>query len=578
MIEKYGITFADGMTDADIELKIAFDVNEGQTSLHKATGFLGAYEHLHNAIDLIWNRKGSLFIWNEWTEMMLRAFIEEREISLCGAGSSWKSTSMSIYALCFWLANPINSRVVITSTTLDGLRARIWKEIMKFWRTSQCGFGNPVNHPHPKIQTTRGDDARGIFGIAVEAGDVDKAVENIQGRHAPNTLIEIDEMTGVSAAIVKAGANLEKGTVRFQMLGAANPESFFDQHGIFSEPKDGYESITKDTGKWRTKRGGLAVHLNGLKSPNIRAGKNINPGMITIEDVDISAKRDGENSPEFWKYVIGFWCPEGITKTVLTETIIKKFKATNKPKEHFFFVRSMIDIAALDPSFEGGDRKVLGFAKVGQIDEVDNENHTIHTVLCFGDTLTLKVDVTSKEPIHYQLVRLTREECKARGVEPYYFGMDSTGEGGGTADIFKREWSEDFISVEFGGRASSRQISDVNPRPGYEEYYDRVTELWYQFRRSVERNQIRGMSPEMSREFCQRNYDMAGNRIWVESKKKMKARTGRSPDFADMGAIMLEVALQRGLLSASSVISGRTRSGSWQSWAKDMVPLSRFGT
>lgn len=453
---------------------------------------------------------------------------------------------------------------------MQALRAKLWKEILHFYRASGSLIGNAVNHPQPKIQTVRGNDGAGIFGIAVEAGDVQKAVENIKGMHATNQFVLIDEATGVSEAIVDASTNLETGTEWFQLLGAGNPVSYFDSHGKLCEPTDGWSSITVESDTWKTKRGGTCIHLDGLKAPNVVLGKKKYPGMISQDDIDSTARTHGENSPLFWSQRRGFWTPEGITKTVLTQTIIAKFKAT----EPVIWVGdSSTKIAAADLAFEGGDKCILGFAKVGKIDD----NGTIRTALCFTKAIPIKVDVTGREPIHYQIARQIREECKAEGVEPFYFAADVSGEGGGTADIWKREWSTEFHEVEFGGRASDRKVSDINPHKGWEEYVNRVTELWYSVRRCVEQHQVRGMPIEMAREFTERNYEMRGALIIVESKSKMKARIGHSPDHADMGAIMVELALTRGLLpsdTTDSPSSGRTQG--WQDFAKDMTPLSEY--
>lgn len=571
MIEKYGVTFADGATEAAIELWMSFDINQGGVSLHQAEGFLGAFNHLQRAIDIIWNSNGrNMLIWNEWTELMMRSFIENREIPVSGPSASWKSTCAACYGVAFWMADPLRTKVIVSSTSLGGLRERIWKDILGFYRASKCGFGNVINHPNPKIQTIKADDSTGLHGIAVEQGDVNKAIDKIKGRHAPRVLVEIDEATGAQSAIVDVTMNLETGCERFQLIPIANPSSYFDEHGKLSEPENGWNSITVDSTTWKTKRGGLAVHLDGLKSPNVLAGYKKYPGMISQDDIDIAAKRDGEFSPRFWQERRGFWPPEGITKTVLTEAIIVKFHARDKP----VWVGSKVKIAALDVAFEGGDQKPLGFINVGKIDD----NGTIHTVMCFDEVLYLKVDITSKEPIHYQITRQVREECKSRGVEPYYFGMDTTGEGGGTADILKREWSGDFLSVEFGGRASDRRISDINPRKGWEEYANRVSELWYQFRRGVELDQVRGMPIEMATEFCQRNYEVRGHLIIVESKTKMKARIGHSPDVADMGVIAYEVAIDRGLLPFDAAVnpSGRTQQENWMDFAKSISPVSKY--
>lgn len=571
-MERYGVTWADGVTDAEIELWMAFDVRGGSpVSLHKASGFKGRFAHLKNAIDLIWNRGSrQALIWNEWTELMLESMIENREWVIAGPSASWKSTCAAVYANCFWFADPLRSKVIISSTTLGGLRERIWKDILSFYKASGVGYGKVIQHPTPKIQTAQGDDGSGIHGVAVEQGDTDKAIDKIKGRHAPNVLVEIDEGTGALPAIVDVCINLETGCERFQLGMLQNPCSYFDQGGRLAEPKDGWASVSVELDRWQTSRGGVCVHLDGLKSPNVLAGAKIYPGLISQSDIDSSAARDGENSPRFWQERRGFWPPEGITKTILFESMIVKFKVRERP----VWVGKTLMLGAFDPAFEGGDRRVIGFAKIGQIDDEGD----IHSALCFEECFNLKVDVTSKEPMHFQLARQVKEECMKRDVEPRHFAMDVTGEGGGTADILKREWSEDFIQVNFAGRATDRAVSDLNPRKCYEEYANRVSELWYQVRRAVERNQVRGMPVEMATEFCQRNYEMRGMLILAESKKIMKARIGHSPDYGDMGAIMIENAIVNRLLPSDTyTLHGGVKSERWTEWAKKMMPKNRYG-
>lgn len=570
-IEAYGVTFQDGTSEAEIELGLAFDCETGSGQrLSTASGFLGFYEHLHKAIDAIWNREQEFFIWNEWSELLMRAFIENREVPVTGPSSSWKTTCLGCYINCFWLADPLRTKVIPSSTSLGGLRERIWKDVIKFYRSSGASFGNIINHPHPKIQTIKGDDASGIHGIAVEQGDVDGAIDKIKGRHAPNVLVAIDEGTGAQPAIVEACVNLSTGCSRYQLIMLANAGSYFDEHGKLSEPENGWGSVNVESTTWKTKRGGLAIHLDGHKAPNVLAGYRKYPGMIAQEDLDVAARQYGENSPRYWQERRGFWAPEGISKTILSESTIIKFKARGKP----VWVSTPTKIAAADLAFEGGDKKPLGFGAVGQIDD----EGTIRTALAITEVLYLKVDITTGEPIHFQLTRQIREECKSRGIEPYYFGMDTSGEGGGTSDILKREWSSDFLEVEFGGRASDRSISDINPRKGFEEYFNKVSQLWYQVRMIVERGQMRGLPMQASREFCQRLYEMRGALIMAETKTKMKARIGHSPDEGDMVAIMTEVALERGLLPTASTFSptGRTQNENWREFAKKMIPLSRY--
>lgn len=573
-LETYGITgLPHNATQADVELVMAFN-----TAMQKSKMFMGAYEHLHLAIDLIWNeprrkiarerkseydpRKHDVFIWNDWTERMMRAFAENREVIIAGSASSWKTTSMALFFLCMWLYSPNNTRIILTSTTGDGLRARIWKELVHFWRF--IPIGNLVQS-RTMIQFQKGDDGAGIFGIAVEAdGNIDKAVNKIIGRHNTNMGIGVDEMPTVSPAIVEAGVNLETGAERFQFGGVGNPDNRFDPHGQMAEPKDGWGSITDETEQWKTKRGGLALHLDGRRSPRI-GNEEYYPGMICQRDIDRTADRYGENSPLMWKQRIGFWAPDGLTKTVLTESLIIRSRAQEKA----VWVGDYITGACLDPSFEGEDRCVLRFPRCGQIDGG-------MTVISWAEPpIIIKVDITSKDPVHYQILHRVREECISRHVPPDMFALDSTGEGGGLASIFMREWSPNILLVEFGGRPSTDPLSDSNPKRADLEYDRKITELCFRFQILVQNGQVRDLDVETAKEFCNRHWDLKGNLVAVETKEDMKKLTGRSCDLLDNAIIGAELFRKRGKLGRIGK-SDTVRSTAWKDAARKYAIASTY--
>src|SRR6266478_2960422 len=106
---------------------------------------LGRYEHLKRAIDQVWNKKyRDTLIWNDWSELMLQTFCENQWVTLTGSGASWKTTCAAMYVLAAWYSSPHDTAVFCTSTTLQGLRRRIWKEITKFHRLRPA-VGNLVN-------------------------------------------------------------------------------------------------------------------------------------------------------------------------------------------------------------------------------------------------------------------------------------------------------------------------------------------------------------------------------------------------------------------------------------------------
>lgn len=554
MIEAYKSTFPDGTTPATIEL-LCFRANHPPEF-----GGLGRFGHYQNAVDLRWNKPREMahrarnlsydperqdaMIWNDWSSLMAETFCEYDWTTITGPGASWKTTCAALYGLNFWQCSPHNTVVILTSTTLDGLRRRIWKEVTKYYRLDTGGCGNLVQSRNC-IQFIKGSDDAGIFGVAVDKGEVDKAVQKIIGFHAENVLVIVDEMQTVNEAIVKACVNLQSGSGRFQFIGLGNATSELDPHGQMSEPVDGWDSITPEDIKWPTKRG-VCIHLDGLDSPNIRAGEDKYPGLLRQRDIDETRRDYGEDSPEFWQQRRGFWAPQGVTRTILSTTMITKFKA----REKAVWVSGYKVGSSLDPSFEGGDRCVQRFFRWGLIVRPGLPEIM---AISFYKTIIIKVSATSPEPIHFQIARIVKDNCEAEAVPPEHFGTDSTGEGGGLASIIQREWSPAINLIEFGGRPTDDPVSEFNKKPWSQEVVNRVTQLWYQFRVGVQNEHVRDLDNDTCIEFCSRLYVMRGNMKQAETKTDMKKRTKKSPDLADGAVVGYAVFLIREPLSSVSI-------------------------
>lgn len=519
-----------------IELRMAFS-----PELAVAPGFLGKFEHLKRAIDLIWNvprrkyaqerrlaydeRKHDVFIWNEWSLAIMEAFCEGKwSTTIWSGNASYKTTCCAMYGLCAFYASPVDTVIVLTTTTLPGLKKRIWKDTLRFHRLSHSGIGH-VNASDFAIRFQKGSDESGLFGIATgqDDGDIQKAVDKIIGFHAKHTMAVVDEAQATNQAIVKGCLSLEAGAQTFQLLMPGNPDSELDTLGQMSEPIGGYDTITPEDERWDTKQG-ICIRFDCYECPRVKEGEEFYPGMLTQRDIDSAIRQYGEDSPEFWRTRRGFIAPQGVTKTVLSPAIIKKFNA----KDRAIWVSGYTMGAGLDPAFEGGDRCMLRFGKCGEMTD-----GKVGIELC--ERVQIKTSATSQEPLHYQIARQVKELCEHHDppVAPEHFSLDSTAEGGGLASILQREWSPAITCVEFGGRASDRPVSEHNQTPCHQHYLYRVTELWFGVKTLVQNGQIRGLDNDTALEFCQRIYSMRGNLIMLESKVDMKKRTKKSPDDAD---------------------------------------------
>lgn len=544
-LKTYGLQLNVELSQLEIEL-LCF-----RTSRRVDEGGLGRQKHFENAAKLMWPD----LVWNPWLDLQIGSLCNYSHVGWAGCATSGKTYSASMYGMAWWASSPEESAVILTSTTAKMIRKRQWSAIQDLLHKTR-GFPGHVVDSKTIIQARQGDDKHGIFAQPVAEGSVSKAVANIQGFHARRILLIIDEATDTPEAIFEAESNISKGCDEFQMLVIGNPHSYYDQHGRFCEPRDGWKSVNVQDEEWETKRG-VCIRFDGVKSPNVLAGKNLYPYLLKIEDLKKARLDDGENSPKFWKFTRGFWSPDGVTSTVLSEALCLKFDVTSG----FTFLSKYTTVAGLDPAF-GGDRCVLQFARLG--DKPDG----LGMMLLFTDTVTIQIDAGSPEPVAYQIARQVKQECEARGCSPEDLAVDSTGNGAGVCDVIAQEWSRGIVRIGFGTVASDMPISDFDQKKSSDAYNDKVTELWYSMREWVKADQVRGLSKDAITEFCGRFYEERGRKICLESKRDMKSRTGRSPDKADAASLVIEIARRRGAKNALKSPNGGDVS--WERMAREV--------
>ena len=200
-------------------------------------------------------------------------------------------------------------------------------------------------------------------------------------------------------------------------------------------------------------------------------------------------------------------------------------------------------VAGIDPAFtNGGDRTIMYTAEVGY---ARNGQY----VCKMGEAIHLNDDATNKAiPRTYQIVHQIIDHCKRRNISADNVALDSTGAGAPFCDVLAGEWESSFMRVTFGGKASDKRVSMNSQLTGEELYTNRVSELWFVGKELMRTRQIYGISSELAKEMCARNYDMVKTgslKVKIESKLEFKSRFGRSPDLADAAFLALDCARQR---------------------------------
>lgn len=473
---------------------------------------------------------------NQWTERRVRGFCEEETgfITLWGPSSAGKSADIAAIILTHWLSAPMITTCTVCSTTRSALVQRIFGEIVRLYLAIE---GAPGEYKVSQTAIVLGDEntKNGIFGVAVQMGSVKDAMSNMVGKHNRRNVLVIDEMQGTREAAVEAVSNLQGGE-DFHFVGIGNPESRLDPLGRYSEPVDGWDSIDQSKEWWRTKWG-RCIFFDGRKSPAIveKDGEKKYPYLLKKKDVEQRARWYGENSPRFWSQTIGFIPPEGLLRTIFSES--------------FFIKHRMMDpvewgdgwqiVAGLDPSFSsGGDRCVLSFAKVGR-------DKTGVTKIMFSETVDIPMELKGDEPLSYSTARQVMEQCKRMGVEPTNLAIDTSGTQTALADIIETEWGKGVMRVSFGSKPSELAVSTEESATARERYANRVTELWHNMYQYGRHGHIAGVEIDTMKEFCGRLLLDKINPVCVEPKTAMKSRIGQSPDDADSKVVLLALVRER---------------------------------
>ena len=509
--------------------------------------------------DELWNKKDlpePLMVRHPWADEMIKSVIDNKYVAIGGAANSGKSHTMAAWGILNWMADPQNTLILLTSTTLREARKRIWGSVISLLSVID-------NFPF-KIRDSIGNVAyltengtlierAGLSLIAAEKSKTREAVGKFIGIKQKRVFLICDELSELSEAILQAGlSNLSKNQ-EFNMIGMSNPNSRFDAFGSWSKPLDGWSSINPDLDEtWTTKWGGTYIRFDGEKSPNIISGETKYPWLPTEEKISEDRDLLGENSRGYMRMVRAVFFDSDETDAIYNESEIDRSGGMDRVSWN----NKPIAIAGLDPAFtNGGDRTILYTGLVGYD---DNGQYVCE----LGEAVQINDDATNKSlPRTYQIVEQVISICKKRKISPDNLAVDATGAGAPFCDVLAGQWSDQFLRVSFGGKASDKKVSVSSKKIGHETYMNRVSELWWVGKELLRTRQLFGISTDLAKELVSRKYDMVKSgsfRVKIEPKVDFKARFGASPDLADAAFLCLDLARQRHNLGATEPVDKKT--------------------
>jgi hypothetical protein len=534
--------------------EIRIEMEAFRLGLTKQEGGLGKARHYRNLVSAIWPD----YDWHPWAQLQALALCQNQVVGFAGCTDSGKSESLAVWILVNWFVAPLDTLCIVTSTTAMDAKQRIWGAITRRYREAKKkGIAPGKIVESLNIIKLTEDDGEGIDkGISenssivlVAAGNdaKDDAQKRLQGRKNKRIFLVCDESQDCSPTILnEAIYSLKDPHVSL----AGNPASIFDPHGKACTPINGWLSVDPDTPHWKIKVAGIegiCLRFDGEKSPNNEewnAKEKIKYQYLPHpKTVALAQKELGELNPQYWRKFRGMWPPADVDDThVFTEILIKKHSGLEKA----FWEGDPHNIAGVDPSYtEGGDRFVFTHLKYGLI-------NTGQWVIGVENQYTLNRRKESEEDYQYEMIEQIVALKNKLGITNENIGVDASA-GGIFWSIGEKGPLTNWLAVPFHGAATDRAISaqhelrneDGTLKTGKEVFANRSSELCFVGRYFLDAGQVRGITPDLASEMCQRKFERKNRKIIVESKREMKKRIGKSPDLWDSFSIGVDVIRER---------------------------------
>jgi len=442
-----------------------------------------------------------------WIENILgcQLTIQERELielvassprvavrSCTASGKTWTAGRLALWFLC----NYKPSIVLTTAKTFRQVEIEIWKEIWTAYKGSKFPLGG-------RLLATKLEMDKEWFALGFSTDDA----ENVLGMHSPNILIIIDEAPAIPDTVYDAiETPMSTGYAKLVLLG--NPtqpigryRDTFDSNlykhfhiSAFDTPNFTVFGITLDdikSGAWKDKI--------GIAQWQIEDGSWLkrlpHPYLITPLWVKERLDAWGEGSLSFQVYVMGNFPEKGVNNLF------------NLPEVEAAINRKVNDegevVAAEDVARYGDCETVYGVRRGERV---------------------LKIETWGHEGIHYTTGRTARH---LREDNPSIIHIDAGGIGVDDCEILEKE-----------GFNVNRVLSNA-PAVDKERFLNRRAELYWLLSKRFTDGKINIPKDEkLSGQLTDIRFTFKQGKMAMETKEEMRARGSKSPDRADMLAIL----------------------------------------
>ena len=254
-------------------------------------------------------------------EEILRKATKGPRLSVVGANGVGKDWTIGGILIPWWFAQHKQAVVVVIGPTHRQVHDVVWRELKAAINGSRIPIGGQM------FETDKWEIGEKTYAVGLATDNS----QNILGYHSPHLL-----------AICSEAHNLPDG--HFESVDKLNYELLVYSGNPFSMGGPFYESHHGKRHLWET------VQISAFDSPNVKAGKVVVPGVVTLQDIESRKEQYGESNPYYIATVLGEW-PKTLTDSciplseIMASTVRKLEPGTP-------------EVLALDVAWSGADKTV----------------------------------------------------------------------------------------------------------------------------------------------------------------------------------------------------------------------------
>lgn len=409
--------------------------------------------------------------------------------------------------LLAYLFSHVNSVVITTAPTGRQVKDLLWREVNNFYSKARAKLGGVCN-----VMTLNIDPKWYATGVATEPGKESDSAVKIQGYHAPDIFVILDEVYGIHKSILEACDGIVSSD-QSKMLCVGNPSSLNNPYSL---------ELDKDP-----KRKAQSIVISAFNHPNITQKANIIPGAISLTWVEDKLRK---------------WCDKVSQR--IDETVFEYEGQLYKPSDLFRWkVLGEPPLSAVDSlvSYLSVSEAMERF-KDGRYIEPNTpfKNMSLDVARFGSDKSVFAKDdsnrVTFREFFKLDVVELAEEAIKQIiDFTPDKFSIDCDGVGGGVYDYLKKWLREQraagnpiktFLYAYHGG-ASPLQLKQT------EQFLNLRAHAFWKLREDIEKLSLEYREEILEGLPALKYFFNLKGLIQIESKDDFKKRFQRSSDYED---------------------------------------------